>query len=128
MATRLTEVPANWANDGNLYRRFDGVSLFVRFGDEEDEPAFEWLFYWIRSFRFISEATYDRARDSIEDGAAPLSEPSLPNKANPSIDYCDDRPNAGKTVARLFRVFHYKAGLIEVVASSVRTLTRAMIR
>ena len=41
MATRLTEVPANWANDGNLYCRFDGVSLFVRFGDEEDEPAFE---------------------------------------------------------------------------------------
>lgn len=122
MATRLIEVPPNWANGGDLYCRFNGVSLFVRFGDDEDDPAFEWQFDWVRSFRFISEATYDRARDAIEDSAALLAELPLPNGGNPSNDYYGDRPEAGKTAARLFRVFHYKAGLIEVVASSVCTV------
>lgn len=46
-----------------------------------------------------------------------LSELPLPDAKNPSSDYYSNVPDAGKGPPRLFRLFHYKTGLIEVVAS-----------
>jgi len=44
----------------------------------------------------------------------------LPDARNPSNDYYGDIPGGKKGPPRLFRVFHYKAGLFEVVASDCR--------
>ena len=113
------ETPKGWRNGGDFYVRSDSFSLEVDFGDDED-VAVSLRFEWVRSFRFVSEASYNHERDGIEDDCPLLSERMLPDPANPSNDYYGDRPEAGKGPPKLFRVYHYKAGLIEVVASDWR--------
>ena len=114
--SRLMEVPTGWENGGDLYARFDGLNLIVEFG-EGDRAEVGIRFKWVRSFRYVSEATYDGERDDVDVMDALLTELALPDEHNPSNDYYGDVPEAGKGPPRLFRVFHYKAGLIEVVAS-----------
>lgn len=116
---RLVEIPRDWANGGSFWCEFPGVDLQVHYGDEIDEPFATFEFEWVRSFRFVSEASYDSDRDGIDPDQAFLSELPLPDQFNPSNDYYGDQPEAGKTSPRLFRVFHYKAGFLDVVASSV---------
>ena len=116
-ALRLIEVPEGWENGGDLRAQFDAVDLLVTFGDG-DRPEVTIRFEWVRSFRYVSEASYDRARDRVDVLDALLTELPLPHEHNPSNDYYGDVPEAGKGPPRLFRVFHYKAGFIEVVASA----------
>lgn len=118
--TSLIEVPAGYENGGDFAASFDGLGLDVQFGeglDSGNPPQLAFKFDWVRSFRFVSEASYDEERDGVAGMAALLSELTLPDARNPSGDYYGDRPDAGKGAPRLFRLFHYKAGLIEVVAS-----------
>jgi hypothetical protein len=117
IVARLVEVPSGWENGGGFYIRFDGVGLNVDFGDEDHHPRISFRFDWVRSFRYISEATYEDERDRFDVMDALLSEVPLPDPNNPSGDYYGGHPEAGKGSPRLFRIFHYKAGLIEVVAS-----------
>ena len=114
---RLVEVPAAYDNGGDFFTRSDGINLTVAFGDDEDTPSTSFRFSWVRSFRFISEASFDYDRDRVGAMDALLSELRLPDPNNPSNDYYGDVPQAGKGPPRLFRLFHHKAGLIEVVAS-----------
>ncbi len=117
---RLVEMPVGWENGGDFHVIFDGFKLGVSFGASLDlggPAALSFSFNWVRSFRFLSEATYDEERDRLDIRGALLSELSLPDSRNPSSDYYGDKPEAGKGPPRLFRLFHYKAGLIEVVAS-----------
>jgi hypothetical protein len=118
IAARLVEVPAGWENGGDFFIRFDGLNLTVAFGDEEASPQLRFGFGWVRSFRFLSEASYDNERDRVDMTDALLSELRLPDPNNPSNDYYGDPPGSGKGPPRLFRLFHYKAGLVEVVASN----------
>ena len=116
LVARLVEVPAGWENSGDLYARFDGIGLDASFG-EGDRPIISFRFDWVRSFRYVSEATYGEERDRLDVMDALLSELPLPDSRNPSSDYYGSNPDIGKGPPRLFRVFHYKAGFIEVVAS-----------
>ena len=118
IVARLVEVPSGWENGGGFDIRSDGIGLDVDFGDGGDSPQISFRFDWVRSFRYVSEATCDPERDRFDVGDALLSELSLPDRNNPSSDYYGDLPEAGKGPPRLFRLFHYKAGLIEVVASN----------
>jgi hypothetical protein len=118
---RLVEVPAGWENSGDFHATFDGTKLEVGFGEGLDlatPPALNFSFNWVRSFRFLSEATYDEERDRLEVPGALLSELPLPDSNNPASDYYGNNRDIGKGPPRLFRLFHHKAGLIDVVASS----------
>lgn len=58
---RLVEVPAGWSNHGDFALAYDGMTLEVRFGELLDlgkPPKLCVSFDWVRSFRYISEATY----------------------------------------------------------------------
>jgi len=116
----LVEVPDGWENCGNLYANFDGLNLKVEFGDEAGSPAVAVQFGWVRSFRYISEATYEPERNSVKSTSPLVVERPLPDARNPSNDYYGDILGGKKRPPRLFRVFHYKAGLFEVVASDCR--------
>ena len=121
IVARLVEVPAGYENGGDFSARFDGISLEVAFGDDEASPCISLGFSWVRSFRYVSEASYDNERDRVDVMDALLTELRLPDPNNPSNDYYGDVPVAGKRPPRLFRLFHYKAGLFEVVASDWRS-------
>lgn len=113
---RLIEVPAEWENGGDFQAVFDGVGLVVTFGDSK-APVCTFHFDWVRSFRYVSEATRGDSRDRVPVDDALLSELPLPDPKNPSSDDYGSNPEIGKGPPRLFRLFHYKAGLIEVAAS-----------
>lgn len=117
------EVPSGWENGGGFYGTFDGVNLVVEFGDEAGSPVAKFEFSWVRSFRYISEASLDDERDRYDVLDPLLAELPLPDEGNPSNDYHGDMPQARKGPPRLFRLFHYEAGLIEVVASDWTRLT-----
>src|SRR5687767_5235914 len=110
---RLVEVPAGWENGGSFYATFDGSDLHLGFGDDAERPEVALSFTWVRSFRYVSEATYDPGPGEGDPTDALLSELSLPDESNPSHDHYGDVPEAGKGPPRLFRLFHYKAGIID---------------
>jgi hypothetical protein len=116
--SRLVEVPEGWENGGNFYPRTNARLFEIGFGDLADEISLTFSFDWVRSFRYISEGTLDHERDNVDVMDALLSELSLPYPPNLADDYYDKPPYPLKGPPRLFRVYHFKAGLFEIVASN----------
>ena len=58
MTARLVEVPSGYENGGDFSAIFDGISLNVAFGEDEESPCISFEFNWVRSFRYISEASF----------------------------------------------------------------------
>jgi len=120
MIARLIEVPKGWENGGDFLFRFDGVGVDAEFGEVENVVV-KLRFESVRSFRFIAEGTIDQSTDKTDPLDALLSELPLPDPRSPSSDHYREL-DGGKGRPRLFRLFHYKAGLFEVVASTWQTI------